>query len=296
MENETKGIIDELKQKIDVYLHDYMEEKGSYNKKIYESMQYSLDAGGKRIRPMLFLLTYMMYNENYENVIDIAAAIEMIHTYSLIHDDLPAMDNDDLRRGKPTNHKVFGDAIAVLAGDGLLNEGMNIMFNHCLKNNDKNKIKACSIISESSGVEGMVGGQTVDILSENIKIPIDQLYYMHSKKTGALIKASIISAAVYAGASEDEIEKLNYYGKKLGLAFQVKDDILDVTGDAKKLGKKVKKDKNNNKTNFITTYGLNKCIEMCNSITSECIDVLGRINRNTKNLEKLTLFLLDREK
>lgn len=296
MGDNDKGIVDELKQKIDVYLHDYMQEKGSYNKKIYESMQYSLDAGGKRIRPMLFLLTYMMYNENYEDVMDIAAAIEMIHTYSLIHDDLPAMDNDDLRRGKPTNHKVFGDGIAVLAGDGLLNEGMSLMFNHCLKNNDRNKIRACSIIAESSGVEGMVGGQTVDILSENIKIPIDQLYYMHSKKTGALIKASIVSAAVYAGTGEDEIEKLDYYGKKLGLGFQIKDDILDITGDTKKLGKKVKSDENNNKTNFITTYGLNKCIEMCNSITSECIDVLSGINRNTKNLEKLTLFLLDREK
>ncbi|WP_446899364.1 polyprenyl synthetase family protein [Clostridium sp. LBM24168] len=296
MEKESKYIISELKSEIDDYLHRYMEGKGTHNKRIYEAMQYSLDAGGKRVRPILFFLTYILYKENYRDVMEIAASIEMIHTYSLIHDDLPAMDNDDLRRGKPTNHKVFGEAIAILAGDGLLNEGMNLMFDHCLKNNDKNKIKACSIIAQSAGAEGMVGGQTVDILSENTKIPIDQLYYMHSKKTGALIKASIISAAVYAGASRDEIEKLDYYGKKLGLAFQIRDDILDVTGDTKKLGKKVKSDVDNKKTNFITTYGLNKCIEMCNSITSECIDVLNKINKNTANLERVTLLLLNRER
>jgi geranylgeranyl diphosphate synthase type II len=185
MGKENSGLIEKLKMEIDSYLHNYMENKGSYNKRIYESMQYSLDAGGKRIRPILFLLTYMLYRDDYREVIDIASAIEMIHTYSLIHDDLPAMDNDDLRRGKPTNHKMFGDAVAVLAGDGLLNEGMSIMFRHCLQKNDKNVIKACSIISESSGIEGMVGGQTVDILSENKKIPIDQLYYMHSKKKQA---------------------------------------------------------------------------------------------------------------
>lgn len=296
MEKENKDIISELKDEIDSYLHNYMEGKGTYNRRIYEAMQYSLDAGGKRVRPILFFLTYMLYKQNYRDVMEVAASIEMIHTYSLIHDDLPAMDNDDLRRGKPTNHKMFGEAIAILAGDGLLNEGMSLMFGHCLKNNDRNKINACSIIAQSAGVEGMVGGQTVDILSENTKIPIDQLYYMHSKKTGALIKASIISAAVYAGASQSEIEKLDYYGKKLGLAFQIRDDILDITGDTKKLGKKVKSDVDNNKTNFITTYGLNKCIEMCNSITSECIDVLNKINRDTKNLEKVTSLLLNREK
>jgi geranylgeranyl diphosphate synthase type II len=205
------------------------------------------------------------------------------------------MDNDDLRRGKPTNHKVFGEAIAVLAGDGLLNEAMNIMFRHCI-GEGQNSVKACSIISESSGAEGMVGGQTVDILSENTRIPIDQLYYMHSKKTGALIKGSIVSAAVYAAADEKEIEKLEYYGQKLGLAFQIKDDILDVVGDTAVLGKKVKSDLNNNKTTFITAYGLDKCREMCNSITNECMDVLQEIKKDTSQLQELTLFLLNREK
>lgn len=287
--------IEHLRNSIEICLGGYFKDKGSYNKKIYEAMEYSLGAGGKRIRPLLLLLTYMLYKDDFEKVLPIASAVEMIHTYSLIHDDLPCMDNDDLRRGKPTNHKVFGEAVAVLAGDGLLNEGMSIMIKSCI-NQQHNFIKACSIIAESAGAEGMVGGQTVDILSENTKIPIDQLYYMHSKKTGAIIKASIIAGAVLGEAPRRDIENLDYYGQKLGLAFQIKDDILDIVGNTEVLGKKAKSDLDNNKTTFITTYGLNKCIEMCNSITAECIEVLDNISGDTSKLKDLTLFLLNREK
>lgn len=287
--------VEGLRTEIDNWLGEYFQNKGSYNKKVYEAMSYSLNAGGKRIRPLLLILTYMLYKEDYKEVLPVAAALEMIHTYSLIHDDLPCMDNDDLRRGRPTNHKVFGDAIAVLAGDGLLNEAMNIMFKYCMEK-DKNAIKACTIISESSGAEGMVGGQTVDILSENTKIPIDQLYYMHSKKTGALIKASIVAGAILAGVPKIDIENLDYYGQKLGLAFQIKDDILDIVGDTEVLGKKAKSDLENNKTTFITAYGLNKCIEMCSSLTGECSEVLDKLKGDTSNLKEVTLFLLNREK
>jgi Geranylgeranyl pyrophosphate synthase len=287
--------VEGLRTEIDNWLGEYFQNKGLYNKKVYEAMSYSLNAGGKRIRPLLLILTYMLYKEDYKEVLPVAAALEMIHTYSLIHDDLPCMDNDDLRRGRPTNHKVFGDAIAVLAGDGLLNEAMNIMFKYCMEK-DKNAIKACTIISESSGAEGMVGGQTVDILSENTKIPIDQLYYMHSKKTGALIKASIVSGAILAGVPKIDIQNLDYYGQKLGLAFQIKDDILDIVGDTEVLGKKAKSDLENKKTTFITAYGLNKCIEMCNSLTGECLEVLDKLKGDTSNLKEVTLFLLNREK
>lgn len=293
MQNEIT--IEDLRTEIDNWLGEYFQNKGSYNKKIYEAMSYSLNAGGKRIRPLLLLLTYILYKKDYKEVMPVAAALEMIHTYSLIHDDLPCMDNDDLRRGRPTNHKVFGEAVAVLAGDGLLNEAMNIMFKYSSENN-QNAIKACRMISESAGSEGMIGGQTVDILSENTKIPIDQLYYMHSKKTGALIKSSILAGAVLAGASEADIKELDYYGQKLGLAFQIKDDILDIVGNTEVLGKKAKSDSDNNKTNFITTYGLNKCIEMCNSITGECVEVLDKLNGDTSKLKEITLFLLNREK
>lgn len=287
--------IEHLRNSIENWLGSYFKDKGSYNKKVYEAMDYSLGAGGKRIRPLLLLLTYMLYKDDFEKVLPIASAVEMIHTYSLIHDDLPCMDNDDLRRGKPTNHKVFGEAVAVLAGDGLLNEGMSIMLKSCI-NEQHNFIKACSVIAESAGAEGMVGGQTVDILSENTKIPIDQLYYMHSKKTGAIIKSSIIAGAILGEAPKRDIENLEYYGQKLGLAFQIKDDILDIVGDTEVLGKKAKSDLDNNKTTFITTYGLNKCIEMCNSITAECIEVLDNISGDTSKLKDLTLFLLNREK
>ncbi|WP_246517222.1 polyprenyl synthetase family protein [Clostridium aciditolerans] len=287
--------IEKLKKEIENWISEHFKDKGSYNKRVYEAITYSLDAGGKRIRPLLFLLTYMLKNNNYKSVLPVAAAIELIHTYSLIHDDLPCMDNDDLRRGKPTNHKVFGEAIAVLAGDGLLNEAMNIMFRYCI-DNDKNAIRACSLISESAGIEGMVGGQTVDILSENTKIPIDQLYYMHSKKTGALIKAAIVAGAILGGSTEEDVKKLDYYGQKLGLAFQIKDDILDIVGDTEVLGKKAKSDLDNNKTTFITTYGLNKCMEMCNSLTSECVEVLDKVEGDTSRLKEITLFLLNREK
>ncbi len=283
-----------LKSEIDLWLVQYSSKKGTYNKKIYDAMNYSLEVGGKRIRPILHCLTYNMYNENYKNVIPIACAIEMIHTYSLIHDDLPCMDNDDLRRGHPTNHKVFGEAVALLAGDGLLNEAMSIMFNYC-KDKTQTEIMACKIIADSAGPEGMIGGQIVDILSEGKKISYDTLFYMHKKKTGALIKASILSGAILGNAEKDEIEKLSDFGEKLGLAFQIKDDILDVTGDEIVLGKNINSDIDNNKTTFITTFGLDECKNKCKILTKNCLDILGSIKKDTTSLEDMTKFLLHRE-
>ena len=223
--------IDYYKNEIDTYLDEYYKNKGTYNKLIYEASSYSLNIGGKRIRPIFTMMVYNIYKDGIKDVIEMAAAIEMIHTYSLIHDDLPDMDNDDLRRGKPANHKVFGNAMAILAGDALLNEAMTILFNFSLKYGE-NALKASKIISESAGAEGMIGGQVVDILCENKEdVTLEELEYMHSKKTGALIKASIISGAVLAGASKEDIDKLSCFGDKLGLAFQIKDDILDVEGN-----------------------------------------------------------------
>jgi geranylgeranyl diphosphate synthase type II len=283
-----------LKVDIENFFREYFEDRSSYNKKIYEAMRYSIEIGGKRIRPILMLLTYMLYKENYREILPISGALEMIHTYSLIHDDLPCMDDDDLRRGKPTNHKVYGEAIAVLAGDGLLNEAMNIMFKNCLKG-DLEIIKACSIISEASGAEGMIGGQVVDILSEGRSISAEELLYMHSKKTGALIKAAILSGAVLGGADSSDQEQLSRFGDKLGLAFQIKDDILDVTGNVELLGKSTNSDAEHEKTNFISTYGLEKCRQMCSELTEDCIGILDSLSGNTGELKKMTLFLLERE-
>lgn len=286
--------ISKIKQDINEYLEDYFKEKGKYNRIIYDSCSYSLNIGGKRIRPILLSLTYYIYKEDYKKVMPMAAAIEMIHTYSLIHDDLPCMDDDDLRRGQPTNHIKFSENIAVLAGDALLNEAMIVMMNYALKNKG-NSLKAAYEVACAAGIEGMIGGQVVDVISEGKKISKDELEYMHAKKTGALIKASIRSGAILANAPEDDLKTLEEYGKKLGLVFQIKDDILDVIGDVKKLGKNIHADEEHDKTNFISVYGLKKCNELCNSLTEECISALKNLSVDSKYLIELTYDLLNRE-
>lgn len=285
--------INNCKSDIESYLQEYFENRGSYNKVIYEAQSYSLNIGGKRIRPILMLLVYYIYKKSYKEILPMAASIEMIHTYSLIHDDLPAMDNDDLRRGKPTNHKVFGDAIATLAGDALLNEAMILMMNYSLENGEA-ALKASREIAMAAGPEGMIGGQVVDIINEGKKeISEDELKYMHLKKTGELIRASIVSGALLANAPQEDIEKLNLFGKKLGLAFQIKDDILDITSTTEKLGKKINADLN--KCNFITMYGLEQCEKLCKDLTLESIALLDSIKEDTSYLKELTLSLLERE-
>lgn len=284
----------EMKKEVNTFLLNYFENKGSFNKVIYDSASYSLNIGGKRIRPLLMLLTYNMYKENWREIIEFSSAIEMIHTYSLIHDDLPCMDNDDLRRGKPTNHKVYGEDIAVLAGDALLNEAMNVMMKFSL-NHGREALVASQKIAEAAGAEGMIGGQVVDIINEGKKISEEELRYMHMKKTGALIKVSIVAGAILGNASEEEIELLEKFGENLGLAFQIKDDILDVIGNTEKLGKKVLSDEENDKTNFISMHGLDYCIKECERLTNESINILDSLSVNTEALKILTKELLDRE-
>jgi len=286
--------ISNLKQDINDYLENYFKGKGRYNRIIYDSCSYSLNIGGKRIRPTLLALSYFIYKEDYKKVMPMAAAIEMIHTYSLIHDDLPCMDNDDLRRGKPTNHVKFQENIAVLAGDALLNEAMMIMMDYALKNKE-NSLKAAYEIAIASGAEGMIGGQVVDVISEGKTISKDELQYMHSKKTGELIKASILAGAILANAPECDLSALEEYGEKLGLVFQIKDDILDVVGDTKILGKNTHADENHNKTNFISVFGLEKCNELCNTLSEECIQILRKLTVNAECLVELTYTLLNRE-
>lgn len=287
--------LDDCKKQLEAFLEEYFKNKGTYNKLIYEAASYSLNIGGKRVRPILLMLTYNLYKEDYINVMPMAAALEMIHTYSLVHDDLPAMDNDDLRRGKPTSHKVFGEAMAILAGDALLNEAMTLMMNYSLENGIE-ALRASKEIAEAAGANGMIGGQVVDILSETKEsISEDELRFMHLKKTGELIRCSVVAGAILANASEEEIKKLDLFGRKLGLAFQIKDDILDVTGTVDKLGKNTNKDEDKNKSNFITVYGIEKCQEKCRTLTDECIDLLDSLDGNSIHLKELTLKLLDRE-
>ena len=284
--------IKQLKELVDNYLSNYFKDKGSYNSLIYDAASYSLNVGGKRIRPILFMLVYFMYKGEDKEIIDMAAAIEMIHTYSLIHDDLPCMDNDDLRRGKPTNHKVYGENIAVLAGDALLNEAMILLMDFSIKYG-KDALVAAREIAYAAGADGMIGGQVVDIINEGKRISKEELNYMHLKKTGELIRSSIVAGAILAEADKSEIDLLNKFGMNLGLAFQIKDDILDVTGDVEKLGKNTLADVN--KSNFITMYGLEECKVMCEDLTAECITILDKISVNTDILKELTIELLKRD-
>lgn len=284
--------VKQLKELVDNYLSNYFKDKGSYNSLIYDAASYSLNVGGKRIRPILFMLVYFMYKGEDKEIIDMAAAIEMIHTYSLIHDDLPCMDNDDLRRGKPTNHKVYGENIAVLAGDALLNEAMILLMDFSIKHG-KDALVAAREIAYAAGADGMIGGQVVDIINEGKRISKEELNYMHLKKTGELIRSSIVAGAILAEADKSEIDLLNKFGMNLGLAFQIKDDILDVTGDVEKLGKNTLADVN--KSNFITMYGLEECNVMCEDLTAECITILDKISVNTDILKELTIELLKRD-
>ncbi len=285
------GIVEELNE----YLNNYFKDKGSYNKIIYEASGYSLNIGGKRVRPLLMILSYYIYKGHYKEILEMSAAIEMIHTYSLIHDDLPCMDNDDLRRGKPTNHKVFGENIAVLAGDALLNEAMIVMMKFSMEEGEK-ALRASYEIASAAGAEGMIGGQVVDVISEGKDISKEELQYMHAKKTGALIKAAIVSGAIMGGAPEEDLIKLNEFGKRLGMVFQIKDDILDVVGNTESLGKKVHVDEENHKTNYISVYGLEKSIQLCKEMTEECIGILNSLSVDCECLIELTKKLLYREK
>lgn len=267
-----------------------------YDEIIYEAMSYSYFAGGKRLRPLLMLTAAKIFDGEEEEVYPFAAALEMIHTYSLIHDDLPAMDNDDYRRGKLTNHKVYGEDMAILAGDGLLNLAYETMSVACLKTVKYEQIKAMHVIAESAGTQGMIGGQVVDILSEGQEISIEQLTYIHEKKTSKLIQAAVIAGATLAGASEKDIRNMEEFGLKLGLAFQIQDDILDVTSTIEQLGKPIGSDEKNEKKTYVTMVGLEPAMEKVHSLTMEaiaCIDVYPA--EHIKFLKDLAFYLIYRK-
>ncbi len=282
---------------VNEHLDKYVVEKELPEKSIYTSMRYSLLAGGKRLRPILSLAVCDMLGGRIEEVLPFACAVEMIHTYSLIHDDLPAMDNDDYRRGRLTNHKVYGESLAILAGDGLLNMAFEVLFESILKSkeNQELKIRAAAVIAKAAGIEGMIAGQVIDLESENKKISADVLDRMHRHKTGALIKAPVVSAAVLCGADEDSIKKLECFAQNLGLAFQIKDDILDVEGSSEKLGKKVGSDTQKEKSTYVSLYGLEKSKKMLNEITEKAVMSLKYFGEKAVFLENLAKYLVNRD-
>ncbi|HOQ38024.1 MAG TPA: polyprenyl synthetase family protein [Acetivibrio sp.] len=292
-----KDQLEEYVVLVNEYLDKYVVEKDLPEKSIYSAMRYSLLAGGKRLRPVLSLAVCDMLGGRREDVLPFACAVEMIHTYSLIHDDLPAMDNDDYRRGRLTNHKVYGEALAILAGDGLLNLAFELLLESILKSNENRdlKIRAAAIIAKASGVEGMIAGQVIDLESENKKIPSDILDRMHRCKTGALIKAPVVSSAVLCGADEDSVKKLECFAQNLGLAFQIKDDILDVEGSLEKLGKKTGSDAQNEKSTYVSLYGLENSKNMLNEITEKAVIILKDFGEKAVFLEELAKYLVNRD-
>ena len=273
-------------------LDKYLPLRDTYEKTIYEAMRYSALGGGKRIRGVLTLMSCMMAGGKAEDAYPFATAIEMIHAYSLIHDDLPAMDNDDFRRGKPTNHKKYGEAMAILAGDGLL----GLAFETVLKNavaGDKTW-DALKLMSICAGPDGMLGGQVVDMEAENKEIGYDELVYLQQHKTGALIKASCLMGAVIGGADEELKNKLELYAKNIGLAFQIKDDILDVEGDGDVLGKPIGSDAESGKSTFVTACGIKKSKEMVKTLSEEAAAAVLGINEYGDFLAWLALWLAER--
>lgn len=265
-------------------------------KKLNSSVEYSLMAGGKRIRPVLMMATYKLFKDDYEKVFPFAVSMEMIHNFSLIHDDLPGIDDDDFRHGKPTNHKAFNEATAILAGDSLLNKAYLLLGKELENSSEEDlKLRLRAFNELANGVDRMIIGEYVDTEFEGQKVSDDYLEYMHKNKTGALIKSSIRIGAILAGASENDLEKLSQYGECIGLAFQIKDDILDVIGDVEELGKPVGNDIEKHKSTFVTKYGLEESIERLNKVTEDAVSIIGEYEAGNF-LKQLAIYIKDRKK
>lgn len=285
---------DYLKQEVDYEINNLFPNREGLNKIIYESMSYSLSIGGKRVRPILFLYTYLLFKENYKDLIPFACYIEMIHTYSLIHDDLPSMDNDMLRRGNLTNHVKFSESIALLSGDGLLTEALKNMIEFSIKHGMK-ALYATFVVAKSIDCDGMIGGQVVDIMTKNRELNEYTLKYINRNKTGALIKASILSAAYLGDAKNEEIKKLSEYAHYIGLTFQIIDDILDKTSDTQTLGKTSNSDNRNKKFTYVDLYGIDECKKICEENTNKAINILNSLDRDVSNLVDFTKYMLNRK-
>lgn len=291
------NFLTELEAKINVVnqaLQKYFVKQENHQASIYNAMEYSLFSGGKRIRPVLCLAAAELFGGG-EEVMPFACALEMIHTYSLIHDDLPCMDDDDLRRGKPTNHVVFGEGMAVLAGDALLNCAAETV----LQNSQvpaPQTLEAMKVLFASSGTEGMIGGQVIDLESEGKSVDAVTLMAMHVHKTGALIIAAAKMGAIIAGATREDVLNMENFARYVGVAFQIKDDILDVESTTDVLGKPVGSDSLNEKTTFVTLYGLEQSKKMLEDYTQKAIEVLAPYGESAEFLRELALFLLQRDR
>lgn len=264
--------------------------------KLIDSMRYSLEAGGKRVRPTLVLEFNALCGGNAENALPFACAVEMIHTYSLIHDDLPCMDDDDLRRGKPSNHKAFGEDTALLAGDALLTLAFETISGEeaAAKAGDSACRRAALTLARYAGCVGMVGGQVIDLMSENTNAPIEVVRELVYKKTACLIKAACELGCLSANAGEEQIEAASLYGESIGLAFQIQDDILDCTSTDEELGKPVGSDEENQKSTFVSLLGIEECRKIVNELTAQALGALDSFDGDTSYLRRFALELAER--
>ena len=332
LKRQMENFKEELTSQVD-FINDIIEERlpkeEGYALEVIKAMNYSVEAGGKRVRPLIMLESYRLCGgSDCNELYDYMTALECIHTYSLVHDDLPAMDNDEYRRGKLTTHKAFGEDMAILAGDGLLNYAAELITNRvnettkearkCIekllsseitdsnKDSIKQKIKAATkrienatkaskIIMQKAGIYGMVGGQCLDVYLTNKEVKPEELDYIFQKKTAALIEAAFMAGAYLAGADEETIAKIELAGRYIGLAFQIQDDILDVTSTIDELGKPVGSDDKNNKTTYVTLYGMEKANEDVNEYSKKGIEILEEIGNNEFLIE-LAIMLINRKK
>ena len=287
-------------EEVEQVIQSFLPEETGYQKTVLEAMNYSVLAGGKRLRPMLMEETYKLFGGNGKIVEPFMAAIEMIHTYSLVHDDLPAMDNDEYRRGRKTTHVVYGEGMAILAGDGLL----NYAFETALKAFDLEPAnlaigKALQVLAKKAGVYGMIGGQTADIEAENMdqsKVSNDLLLFIHENKTAALIQSSMMIGAILAGACEADIKAMEKIAYNVGIAFQIQDDILDITSSLEVLGKMTGSDEKNNKVTYVTLNGMEKSKEDVEKLSKEALTLLSSFENKNEFLNQLIEELITREK
>lgn len=291
-----KEVLSDYAGKFNYELAKYLDRKDCPEHILNESMEYSLMAGGKRLRPILAIATYKLFNDDYSKVMPYAVALEMVHNFSLIHDDLPGIDNDDFRHGKPTNHKQFNEATAILAGDGLLNNAY-IIISKDLKTSKPNELdNKIRVFNEFSiAIDRMIAGEYVDTEFEGKQITDKILEYMHKNKTGAFLKYAVRLGAILAGANEEKLDKLTTYAENIGLAFQIKDDILSEEGDSKILGKPVGNDKELGKCTYVSKYGLEGAKEILDRITKEAVEILKDFD-NSEFLQELAIYIKNRNK
>lgn len=292
---DLKNYLREWKTVVEAHLERLLPPSSEWPESIHQSMLYSIRAGGKRLRPILAIAACEACGGKPELVLPAACSLEMIHTYSLIHDDLPAMDDDNLRRGKPTNHKVFGEAIAILAGDALLTEAFRVLAAHRPSELSPSTILDLVVaIADAAGSRGMAGGQVADLESEQKSIPLSELERLHSHKTGKLIRMSVEAGGIFAKASFAQLEALRSYGEKIGLAFQIADDLLDIEG-GEEIGKDLGSDLEREKSTYPQLLGIEASRRLAARLVEEAIDLLVHFDKKAEPLRQIARFIVDRK-